>query len=173
MHYYVVVTHSGLVVSSADPKSELRDVLAVVQHDGSILWVPHQIFKSSCSLDVTNFPFDYQNCHMWFGSWTHSRQEVDVHMAFPNGIDLSTFQSDYLESSDWHIEDTKAEKKILPSANDTPNYGVLTFQLHMKRKLVFSSYILTLPCVFLACLTLVVFWLPPDRPDRTALGTCL
>ncbi len=35
---------------------------------------------------------------------------------------------------------------------------------------MFASYILTLPCVFLACLTLVVFWLPPDRPDRTALG---
>lgn len=91
-------------------------------------------------------------------------------MAFPTGIDLSTFQSDYLESSDWHIENATAEKKILPSVNDTPNYGVLSFEINMKRKLVFSSYILTLPCVFLACLTLVVFWLPPDRPDRTALG---
>ena len=96
--------------------------------------------------------------------------QVDVSMAFPTGIDLSTFQSDYLESSDWHIQNATAEKKILPSVNDTPNYGVLSFEINMKRKLVFSSYILTLPCVFLACLTLVVFWLPPDRPDRTALG---
>ena len=98
--------------------------------------------------------------------------QVDVKMAFDSGIDLSTFQSDYLESSDWNIQNTTAEKKIMPpGANDTAStYAVLTFEINMKRKLVFSSYILTLPCVFLACLTLVVFWLPPDRPDRTALG---
>ena len=47
---------------------------------------------------------------------------------------------------------------------------VLEFSLEMRRKMVFSSYILTLPCVFLAFLTLVVFWLPADRPDRTSLG---
>ena len=43
----------------------------------------------------------------------------------------------------------------------------LYFFIH--RKLVFATYMLTLPCVFLASLTLVVFWLPPDRPDRTSL----
>ena len=93
-------------------------------------------------------------------------------MAFESGIDLSTFQSDYLDSSDWNILNTTAERKIMPAdSNDTATtYSVLTFEINMKRKLVFSSYILTLPCVFLACLTLVVFWLPPDRPDRTALG---
>ena len=62
----------------ADPKSEFRDVLAVVLPDGTVRWVPHQIFKSSCILDVTNFPFDYQNCHMWFGSWTHTRSQVSA-----------------------------------------------------------------------------------------------
>jgi hypothetical protein len=49
-------------------------------------------------------------------------------------------------------------------------YVTLTFTLALKRKLVFSSFILTLPCIFLACMTLVVFWLPPERPDRTSLG---
>ncbi len=167
----LLLTNLNYVYFSADPKSELRDVLAVVDFNGTVVWVPHQIFKSSCSIDVTNFPFDSQNCHMWFGSWTHTMREVDVHMAFQGGIDLSTFQSDYLESSDWEINSTVAEKKVLPHENDTNSYAVLTFQLSMSRKLVFASYILTLPCVFLACLTLVVFWLPPDRPDRTALGT--
>ena len=79
----------------ADPNDKARDVLAIIKYDGTVLWVPHLIFKSSCSIDVTNFPFDSQTCHMWFGSWTHPKQEVDVHMAFKEGIDLSTFQSDY------------------------------------------------------------------------------
>ncbi len=33
-------------------------------------------------------------------------------MAFGSGIDLSTFQSDYLDSSDWYIENTTAVKKV-------------------------------------------------------------
>ena len=53
---------------------------------------------------------------------------------------------------------------------EKPVYVMLTFTLNLRRKIVFSTYILTLPCIFLAALTLVVFWLPADRPDRTALG---
>ena len=88
------------------------------------------------------------------------------------GIDLSTFQSDYKDSSGWDIVNVTAQRKIMPSEKEDPNFIVLTFDINMKRKMVFSTYILTLPCVFLACLTLVVFWLPPDRPDRTMLGKC-
>ena len=83
---------------------------------------------------------------------------------------LHFFQSDHKESSAWDVLNVTATKNYLPSEEDDPNFAVLTFELTMKRKLVFSSYILTLPCVFLASLTLVVFWLPPERPDRTALG---
>ena len=91
-------------------------------------------------------------------------------MAFPGGIDLSTFRSDHKESSGWDIYNITAMKRLMPSEDEDPNFTVITFEINLKRKMVFSTYILTLPCVFLACLTLVVFWLPPERPDRTALG---
>lgn len=91
-------------------------------------------------------------------------------MAFPGGVDLSTFQADYKKSSKWEVANMTAERRLLPSENESPNFAVLTFKLYLRRRMVFSTYMLTLPCVFLACLTLVVFWLPPDRPDRTALG---
>ena len=51
--------------------------------------------QSSCGIDVRNFPFDNQTCHMWFGSWTHSLAEMDLDLAFPEGLDLSTFKSVY------------------------------------------------------------------------------
>ena len=63
-----------------------------------------------------------------------------------------------------------ADRAVMPSEETQPNFAVVRFNITMGRKFVFSSYILTLPCVFLACLTLVVFWLPPERPDRIGLG---
>ena len=79
----------------ADPESGARNALVVVFHDGTVQWVPHQIFRSSCSINVTNFPFDEQQCHMWFGSWTYTLPDIDLKLIFEDGIDLTTFQSDY------------------------------------------------------------------------------
>lgn len=114
----------------AETASAQREVLATVSSDGTVTWIPHQIFRcaarpnrvtfitnaqsqqrklserafdflknrtklaivlirlapfaeaarmsqinfdsrSSCSIDVTNFPFDRQSCNLYFGSWTH------------------------------------------------------------------------------------------------------
>ena len=35
--------------------------------------MPYGIFQSSCTIDVTYFPFDTQNCTLKFGSWTEER----------------------------------------------------------------------------------------------------
>ncbi|ELT97047.1 hypothetical protein CAPTEDRAFT_92843 [Capitella teleta] len=157
--------------NSAEIRPDARDALAVITFDGTVTWFPHTIFKSSCSVDVANFPFDSQKCHMWFGSWTHTAKEVNLHMGYQDqGIDLSTFNSDYNESCSWEIINVTAKRRIMPSEEDEPNFVVLTYEIFMTRKVVFSSYILTLPCIFFAFLTLVVFWLPPDRPDRTGLA---
>ena len=50
----------------------------VVYQDGSVLWIPHRIYYSSCSVDVTNYPFDTQTCRMTFGSWAYHGNEIDL-----------------------------------------------------------------------------------------------
>ena len=44
---------------------------AVVYHDSRVKWSPPAIFASSCEMEVEYFPFDQQECHLKFGSWTH------------------------------------------------------------------------------------------------------
>ena len=34
------------------------------------------IFKSTCQIDITWFPFDDQDCEMKFGSWTYNGLKV-------------------------------------------------------------------------------------------------
>lgn len=50
----------------------------VVKSNGSCLYVPPGIFKSTCKIDITWFPFDDQNCDMKFGSWTYDGNQVNV-----------------------------------------------------------------------------------------------
>ena len=43
----------------------------VVRNNGSCSHIPPGIFKSTCKIDITWFPFDDQKCTMKFGSWTY------------------------------------------------------------------------------------------------------
>ena len=48
----------------------------VVTNDGLCTYIPPGIFKSSCPIDITWFPFDDQDCEMKFGSWTYNGFKV-------------------------------------------------------------------------------------------------
>ena len=50
----------------------------VVTSSGLCTYIPPGIFKSSCPIDITWFPFDDQNCEMKFGSWTYNGFKVIV-----------------------------------------------------------------------------------------------
>ncbi len=63
-----------------------------------------------------------------------------------------------------------ADRSVMPEGAGGDGYAILSFKLELKRKMMFSTYILTMPAVFLAFLTLLVFWLPPEHADKSALG---
>ena len=64
---------------SADQRlKEHREAMAVVSSEGLVLWIPPSIFMSSCSIDITHFPFDVQVCHLQFGSWTYDGLQLDI-----------------------------------------------------------------------------------------------
>ena len=48
----------------------------VVRSTGQCEQIPPGIFKSTCRIDITWFPFDDQDCDMKFGSWTYNGFKV-------------------------------------------------------------------------------------------------
>ena len=70
---------SVIFATSADEKFDgTYQTNVVVSHDGSCLYVPPGLFKSTCKIDITWFPFDDQQCDLKFGSWTYSGWQVMV-----------------------------------------------------------------------------------------------
>jgi len=51
---------------------------ATLHYDSTIKWEGPVIFRSSCHIDVADFPFDEQNCSLKLGSWTYNANQVDM-----------------------------------------------------------------------------------------------
>ncbi|XP_061719676.1 acetylcholine receptor subunit beta-like 2 isoform X1 [Cydia pomonella] len=147
---------------------------ATIKYTGEVNWKPPAIYKSSCEINVEYFPFDEQTCFMKFGSWTYSGFQVDLkHMDQPAGsslvhvgIDLSEF---YL-SVEWDILEVPATRneEYYPCCPNEP-FSDITFKLTMRRKTLFYTVNLIIPCVGLTFLTVLVFYLPSDSGEKISL----
>ncbi|XP_077380576.1 neuronal acetylcholine receptor subunit alpha-9-I isoform X3 [Festucalex cinctus] len=67
-----------------------------LRYNGEIVWDSPAITKSTCVVDVSYFPFDWQQCNLTFGSWTYNGNQVDVSLGMDSG-DLS----DFVENVEW------------------------------------------------------------------------
>ena len=155
-------------ICSADTRlKEHRDALVLVESTGEVRWLPQAIFKSTCNIDITNFPFDVQKCSMKFGSWTYDGFKLDVNfLDHKDQFDIS----DYVRSNEWELLEYPAVKHTIYYYGLDEPYPDLTFYVIIKRVAVTYNYILVLPCVLLSFLTLVIFWLPPESPAKVMIG---
>ncbi|XP_034143398.1 neuronal acetylcholine receptor subunit alpha-4 isoform X1 [Esox lucius] len=133
-------------------------------HDGRISWVPPAIYKSSCSIDVTFFPFDQQNCTMKFGSWTYDRAKIDL-VSMAAGVD----QVDYWESGEWVLVNAVGKYNIKKYECCHEVYSDITYSFIIRRLPLFYTINLIVPCLLISCLTVLVFYLPSDCGEKITL----
>ncbi|XP_062334317.1 neuronal acetylcholine receptor subunit beta-2-like isoform X2 [Osmerus eperlanus] len=134
---------------------------AVVSNTGDIFWLPPAIYKSACAIEVKNFPFDQQNCTLKFRSWTYDHTELDL-------ILTSDFASrdDFTPSGEWDIVSLPARKNEDP---DDITYLDITYDFVIKRKPLFYTINLIIPCVLITSLAILVFYLPSDCGEKMTL----
>lgn len=155
------------MLNNADERLEYkREALLVIYSSGDVLWIPRSIFSSTCYIDLKRFPYDRQNCSISFGSWAYDSALIDLDFADSDKIDLN----DYEHSKEWKIQNDYLFGTKSYRTQDSKNYTVLTYYLIVDRNPGFYTYLLIFPCVLLAFLTMVVFWLPPETPSKIILG---
>ncbi|XP_060888989.1 neuronal acetylcholine receptor subunit alpha-2-like [Labrus mixtus] len=133
-------------------------------HTGRVRWVPPAIYKSSCSIDVTFFPFDQQSCKMKFGSWTYDRAKIDLE-PFENTVDLKN----YWESGEWAIVNAVGTYNIKKYDCCREIYPDITYYFVIRRLPLFYTINLIIPCLLISCLTVLVFYLPSDCGEKITL----
>lgn len=165
----------NVVCCRAETTVEERLADIMVTYQGAVYWGPQRVYRSACLVDVTHFPFDEHECHMWFQSMSRYHWQLDI-SPFPSSPwDMETYLESFKESQEWEVMHNSTARFV-----NSRDVGVLLkfsrrvalrFTLKMRRRISYTARLLMLPCVFLGCMCLVVFCLPPDRPDRHTLGT--
>uniref|UniRef100_A0AAV2LRR2 Neuronal acetylcholine receptor subunit alpha-3-like n=1 Tax=Knipowitschia caucasica TaxID=637954 RepID=A0AAV2LRR2_KNICA len=137
---------------------------ALLKFDGTITWVPPAIFKSSCPMDITYFPFDYQNCSMKFGSWTYDKAKIDL-VLIGSKVNLK----DFWESGEWEIIDAPGYKHDIKYNCCEEIYPDITYSFYIRRLPLFYTVNLIIPCLLISFLTVLVFYLPSDCGEKVTL----
>ena len=100
--------------------------------------------------------------------------QLNIEAYSRGALDLETYLASFEKSQEWEI--TKNATERFESSRDAgmmlkfSRRVALRFTLGVRRRLGYTGHLLMLPCVLLGCMSLVVFCLPPERPDRHTLG---
>ncbi|CAJ0609539.1 unnamed protein product [Cylicocyclus nassatus] len=151
---------------------------ALVTHEGQVFWQPPAIYKSFCPIDVTWFPYDSQKCEMKFGTWTYTGRYVDLKQLpkedvvtvqmdgndvefMQRGMDLSFFY----RSAEWDLLSLSSQRHsvLYASCCGPEKYVDITYYFGLRRKTLFFTCNLIIPCFLISILTTFVFYLSDHK----------
>ncbi|CBY08048.1 unnamed protein product [Oikopleura dioica] len=138
---------------------------AILSANGQVNWEVPMIFRSSCKIDVTYFPYDTQNCSLTFGSWTYDKEG--------NGIKIYYFVDErafftlqirlIITVVKWHNHEL--------TQFDVFDHPDIQFRLVMRRYPLFYNVFLITPCLLISFLTALVYYLPCSSHQKITFCT--
>ncbi|XP_065218453.1 acetylcholine receptor subunit alpha-like [Planococcus citri] len=164
-----------VLYNNADGNFEVTlETKATLNYTGRVEWKPPAIYKSSCEIDVEYFPFDEQTCVMKFGSWTYDGFQVDLRhvdeVQGTNVVELGIDLKEFYTSVEWDVLAVPAVRnEKFYTCCDEP-YLDITFNITMRRKTLFYTVNLIIPCMGISFLTILVFYLPSDSGEKVSLS---
>ncbi|XP_006750046.1 acetylcholine receptor subunit delta [Leptonychotes weddellii] len=150
----------------------------LIYPSGYVYWLPPAIFRSSCPISVTYFPFDWQNCSLKFSSLKYTAKEITLSLKqeeeegrfYP--VEWIIIDPEgFTENGEWEIVHRPARINVDPSVPlDTPGHQDVTFYLIIRRKPLFYIINILVPCVLISFMINLVFYLPADCGEKTSMA---
>ncbi|XP_007950553.1 acetylcholine receptor subunit epsilon [Orycteropus afer afer] len=137
----------------------------LVLEGGQVTWLPPAIYRSTCAVEVTYFPFDWQNCSLVFRSQAYSAQEVQFIFAVDDaGETINKIEIDteaYTENGEWAIDFCPGViRRHDGGSAGGPGDTDVIYTLIIRRKPLFYIINIIVPCVLISGLVLLAYFLP-------------
>ncbi|XP_078000572.1 neuronal acetylcholine receptor subunit beta-3-like [Glandiceps talaboti] len=118
-----------------------------------------------CYMDITRFPDDHQRCSIFVGIWSYTSEQVDYHP-----IHNFIAKELYTPSNSWLVSRSVVRKAYSYDVHSGGPYAYIDFTLYLERKPLFYLLNLCFPAILLSFLSTLVFYFPPNSPDKIPHG---
>ncbi|CAF5062623.1 unnamed protein product, partial [Rotaria sp. Silwood1] len=151
--------------SAEDYTQGYMQSLAMIDYNGTVFWPPIVKFRSTCKIDITWFPFDDQLCFLKFGSWTYDSTQLILTNRSAN-IDMSN----YVDNGEWKLLTSWTVLSTITYSCCEETYHDLKFYFHIRRRTLYYTFNVIIPCIMLSGLTCLTFYLPTESGEKVSLG---
>lgn len=132
-------------------------VIIRVTNDGTLTWTPGGVYETSCSTDVTYYPFDEQECDIELTTWGYTNVEINL---VGKGVDLSYYEPD----GEWAFMSYSVTSNTRTAgASSLPQ---ITYAMKYRRRPTYQVMNTILPLILLGFLHCFVFQLPADSGEK-------
>ena len=131
------------------------------------MWSPPSLYKASCQIRVTQFPYDTQACTLMFKSWVYDPPEIQL-VPKTGCPDINKVKK--------HIEWDVTEAVVWPQTIEewTPEglreMTYICYTLYLSRKPLYYTCYIIVPSIIITGLIIVVFHLPNIGGEKITLS---
>ena len=151
--------------TAENPLENLKWSNAMIEYTGEVLWSRPGMIQSTCSFDMTDFPYDRQVCDLKLGSWSYTGEQLVLTEGSPS-IDLTNYQ----KNEEWELEDVSHKINAIKYECCDHKYYDTTFTITLKRLSGYYETNIIIPTFSTASLILVTILIPWDSGERISFA---
>jgi hypothetical protein len=151
--------------TAENPLENLKWSNIVVQSNGDVLWSRPGMMQSTCSFDMTDFPYDRQSCELKLGSWSYTGEQLVLIDGSPS-IDISNYQT----NEEWVLENISHKINAIKYECCPHEYYDATFTIQLKRLSGYYETNIIIPTFATASLILITILIPWDSGERISFA---
>ncbi|BFZ24039.1 hypothetical protein BsWGS_27078 [Bradybaena similaris] len=145
---------------------------------GTMLYISRLSLTLSCPMDLTNYPFDKQICHLLIMSFGYSDKDITLEWTNSTEPSLvvdqkgsSILLDDQLVLPQFEVKQVVARDCDKRYHQKMGNHSCLQAEFHMSRNVWFYMVQMYVPSILIVMLSWISFWLTVNSvPGRISLG---
>ncbi|EDO37424.1 predicted protein, partial [Nematostella vectensis] len=151
------------IIQDFDGRLDHTNTRVRITSSGMTYWSMPFVVVTLCTINVSDFPFDTQQCKLTFGSWQHDGNEINL----INDRKQALLAKTRVKNGEWQIQNITVDRRVVyyQCCPGQP-YPEVGFIVNMKRKSLFYFVNLLLPNILICLLAFFSFFIPVECGER-------